>query len=151
MSSWTDTPFKSIEEAHKTATEFELNPSPIQEKGDYRVFTAVEGNKTYMMAQHNDGGPVRERSFPKRGKDRYKPSQEGPYWSDADSLHSGPWCLETKHKTLSDVEAHWRSVYLNFENVEVISIVLYRIDEDEYEYCKDSQGIWCRVLHRRGK
>lgn len=147
---WTDAPFKSILDAHKAALKFELNPSSIVTKGDYDTFTVTEGRSVFIMAQHTSGGVVREREFPKRGKGRYKPKQEGPYFGDENRMQVGPW-VRSDHATLKDVEAYYRRTFVNFDNVEVISVVLYRIDTDEYEYCKDSQGIWCRVLHRKGK
>lgn len=147
---WNETPFKSIGEAHKTATKYELNPSPIAEKDGFHSFTTTEGNQVFLIAQAVAGGPVREKEFKKRGKDRYRPpKQEGPYYIEQDRMLVGPWMRSKDHQTLEDVEAHYRSVFVNFDNVEVLQVTMYRIDDCEYEYYDDGKDVWVRGLHER--
>ena len=148
---WNATPFETMEQAHETALKYELNPSPVVVKDGFRSFTTTEGGKVFLIAQAVTGGPVREQEFKKRGKDRYRPpKQEGPSFSDADRLVVGPWLQVGEYQTLQDVEDHWRRQFVNFDNVEVFTMKLYRIDKDEYEYYFDGEDVWCRVLHKKG-
>lgn len=62
----------------------------------------------------------------------------------------GPW-QRSIHETLEVVEIHWRSKIVNFDNVEVLTVTLYRIGQDEYEYVEDRNTgeVWTRLLRRK--
>lgn len=142
MSKWQKTPFDSLEAAYAMADKMKLRPSAIAVKDNFRSFTIKEGRKIMLLAQKGGEGPVMEKVI------KELPPQEGPFFSDADRLQVGPWIL-SDHETLADVGAHWREQFANFDNVEILDVVMYRIGDDEYEYAADDQGIWQRVLHRK--
>ena len=150
-SKWEKTPFDSIEQAHALAEKMSLHPGVLVEKGDYCYFEMWEGRTLTRIAQSIEGGPVREKVTPKAKVPPQDPS--APQWSEKDRLHTGPWVLLTDKDdgqgTLEGVEASWRKAYINFDNIEVLHIVLYRIQQDEYEYCEDSEGVWTRVLEKK--
>ena len=147
MSNWQETPFKALEEAHWMAEKMDLKPTAItsHEGSDYQYFQVKEGRETIVVAQRKDGsGPVRERR-------QAKPVPRDPTvprWSDADSLHSGPWHRDEK-KTFEEVRQYYIDQFVNPENIEVFDVMLFRVDEDEYEYALDVYGVlWSRVLHK---
>lgn len=157
MSKWEKTPFDTIEQAHALAEKMGLNPGAITDGIEIRSFQIWEGRTLTLVAQRVSFsgelvGPVLEKVTPKAKAPPQDPS--APRFSEKDRLHSGPWVLLTDDDhgqgTLEGVEEHWRRVYVNFDNVEVLHIVLYRIKDDEYEYCEDSQGrVWVRVLEKK--
>ena len=147
---WTDTPFKTIEEARKLAAQMGSKPTAIitnRTKG-YRYFQISEGRKQIVIAQAVMGGPVKERC--KRSKKAPLPLQDPnvPTFGDNDRLLVGPW-VPSRHASLGEAETHWKDTYVNFDNVEVLEIVLYRVGGDEYEYVAAPSGVWQRVLSRK--
>jgi hypothetical protein len=78
-------------------------------------------------------------------------SAEGRYlkpYNEAEFL-AGSWSpCGYASSSLEAVEDHWKQQFVNFDNVEVLTIVLYRIGQDEYEYVTDANTgeVWCRVL-----
>ena len=156
-SKWTETPFETIEQAHALAEKMDLNPGQILVGqnllgGSYKYFHIWEGRTLTRVAQRLEGGPVLEKITPNAKVPPQDPS--APRFSEKDRLHAGPWVLLTDDDqgqgTLEGVEAKWRRLHVNFDNVEVLHIVLYRIKDAEYEYCEDSQGVvWVRVLEKK--
>lgn len=147
MSKWENTPFKTIREAHDTATALGLNPTVVTRSEDERFdsFIIYEKHTVVYVAQAVAGGPVREKITKSKRRVR---DPRIPTFKEKDRLLAGPWIL-SDHTTLEEVEASWRELYLNFDNVEVLQVVLYRIGADEYEYVQDASGVHQRVLHRR--
>ena len=231
MSKWKETPFETLEGAHRAAVKFGLNPSAIIDTGGgLRSFETKAGRQGSIIAQKIEGGPVLEKRLPK-GKKSKLPLQDpnAPSFGDEDRLLTGPWTdsrwstlaaarahyqqlgPSTKHKftfegsvlvakypngdvyeyrqaqdggrvqqralqsakgrdlkpyerpeakfkvgpwelsaqaSLEEVEEHWKVQYVNFDNVEVLQVTLYRIGRDEYEYVVDvnTDEVWCRVL-----
>ena len=143
---WEKTPFDTIEQAHALAEKMGLHPGVIVEKGEYCYFQMWESRTLTTIAQSIPGGPVREKVTRKAEVPSQDPA--APRFSEKDRLHAGPWVL-SDHETLEAVEEHWRRSFANFDNVEVLHVVLYRINEDEYEYCEDSKGVWSRVLEKK--
>lgn len=143
---WEKTPFDTIEQARELAEKMGLHPGVLVEQGDYCYFLMWEGRTLTTIAQSLEGGPVREKVTRKAEVPPQDP--DAPRFSEKDRLHTGPWTL-SDHETLEAVEAKWRKLYVNFDNIEVLHIVLYRIKQDEYEYCEDSAGVWTRVLEKK--
>jgi hypothetical protein len=79
---------------------------------------------------------------------RYLEAYKRPKPTDLKAeFKAGAW--EVSHQqTLKEVEAYWRRMYVNFDNVEVLQVILYRLGQDEYEYVKDANTgeVWARVL-----
>lgn len=149
---WEKTPFQTLEGAHRTAVKFELNPSSIIDTGQgYRSFQTKTGRSVSIIAQKMGGGPVREKRLPK-GKKSDLPLQDpnAPQFGEKDRLLAGPW-TDSDHVTLDAVEAYWRKQFVNFDNLEVLDVKLYRVGRDEYEYALDvnTNKLWCRVLSPR--
>jgi len=73
---------------------------------------------------------------------RYPPAEPA-----APVFKVGPW-EESIHETLEDVEAFWRKQFVNFDNVEVLDVQVYRIGKDEYAYVADKNTgkIWNLLL-----
>jgi len=74
-------------------------------------------------------------------------SAQGRYlapYSKAEFL-AACWKL-SEYEDFDAVTAYWKAQFVNFDNVEVLEIVMYRIGRDEYEYFKNQEGIWSRVL-----
>lgn len=152
---WEKTPFDTVEQAHALAEKMGLHPgalltADLGRKG-YQYFLIWEGRTLTRVAQSLEGGPVLE----KVTREAKVPPQDpdAPQFSEKDRLHTGPWVLLTNEDqgqgTLEGVEAKWRRLHVNFDNVEVLHIVLYRIQQDEYEYCEGSGGVWVRVLEKK--
>ena len=147
MTKWTNTPFKSIQEAHDTANSYDLNPTEISpsEDGRFNSFIVYEGRDTVYIAQALIGGPVREKTVGSRRRVR---DPRIPVFREEDRLLAGPW-IASDFVTFDDVREHWRTQFINPDDVEVLQIVLYRIDEFEYEYVIDGGRVRQRVLHKR--
>ena len=154
-SKWKKTPFETIEQAHAFAEKLGLNPGQILvgQNESYKYFHIWEGRTLTRVAQRIEGGPVLERVTKKAKAPPQDPS--APRFGEKDRLHAGPWVLLTDEDhgqgSLEGVEAKWRRTYVNFDNVEIIHITLYRIGEDEYEYTLDhrGRGVWVRVLEKK--
>ena len=147
MSSWTKTPFKTIKEAHATVKGMGMAPSAIIDTGAVKTFQVKEGRKTYVVAQKSDGtGPVKEKVIDKKHVPLpVDPSL--PTWNaEEDALRAGLWAKCPEHATLTDAIEHLRRQFTNPADVEVVKILMVRIDELEYEYAQDREGIWVRVL-----
>lgn len=88
------------------------------------------------------GGRVKQRSlFSTKGRN-LKPYEKVEF-------KVGAWAaVGPEGATLETVEAYWRKQFVNFDNVEVLAVTLYRIGRDEYEYVVDRNTgeAWCRVL-----
>ena len=147
MSKWKDTPFKSLEVAHDTATKMDLNPTEIILSEDCRFnsFSIYEGRTTIYIAQAIIGGPVREKIIKSKRRVR---DPRIPVFREEDHLQAGPWC-RSDFETFDDVLAHWRHEFINFENVDQLHILLLRVDSDEYEYVIDGGRVRQRVLHKK--
>lgn len=164
-SKWVKTPFKNLEQARTVAERFGLYPSAIitaakarASDATLRSFTTSEGRKVMLIAQqiNSDGvpvGPVLEKVLKRgsltstRGSAVSVQDPNAPRFSEDDRLQVGPWC-RSDHKNFEEVEAYHRAQCVNFDNVEVLKLVLYRIGGDEYEYGLDRSGVvWVRVLH----
>jgi len=89
-------------------------------------------------------GQIVEQRALMSAKGRYLTPYEGPKKAE---FKVGPWEL-CDQQSPEEVEAFWRERYVNFDNVEVIDVRLYRIDEDEYEYATDNPSgeLWYRKL-----
>jgi hypothetical protein len=233
MPKWKETPFETLEDAHRVATRLELNPSSIIDTGKgFRSFETKVGRQRSIIAQKVEGGPVLEKRLPK-GKKSGLPLQDpsAPKFGEEDRLLTGPW-TDSDHATLDAVRAHyqqlgpstkhsiafvgelmvveypnkdvveyrktdlglagvqrrslfsakgrylkpynkaeflvgpwspcdyasslevvkdhWKEQYVNFDNVEILKVTLYRIGQDEYEYTEDvnTGEVWTRVLSR---
>jgi len=62
---------------------------------------------------------------------------------------AGPWSpCEYASSSLEAVREHWKKEFVNFDNVEVLEVTLYRIGKDEYEYLvdKNTDEVWTRKL-----
>ena len=139
---WADTPFKTLEEAHKTAEAMELFPGEIITKGEYKFFRLSEGREVTTLARHILGGPVRERTE-KKAKVYRDP--DVPTFGDKDRWTVGPW-IRTEHASLEDAEAHYKEQFNNPDNLEVVRVIMIRDDNVEREYAEDSRGVWARSL-----
>lgn len=149
MSTWKDTPFKDIAEAHDTAYSFGLNPTEITLalNGRFDSFIIYEGRTTVYMAQAVEGGPVREKIIKSKRRVR---DPRIPTFKEEDRLLVGPW-VRTDYGSYKEVEDYLRKQIINYDdNVERLRILLIRLDDDETEYFLDSLGVMhCRVLHKR--
>lgn len=142
MAKWDATPFKTLEQAHKTAEKMGLFPGEIITKGEYKFFQLSEGRKVTTLARHILGGPVKERTEKKAKRYRDpRPTDVHREWV------VGKW-IRTDHKSLEDAEAHYKEAFINPENVEVIRVIMFRDKDRETEYAADRGGVWTRVITR---
>lgn len=148
MNKWQETPFETLEDAHATAEKMGLQPAAITQwkEGDHKYFQIKEGRDTVIVAQKADGsGPVRERK-------QRKPAPIDPSVPkrtfEEEWITRGPW-TRSSHATFEEVQKHYKATFVNPENIEVFEVMMYRVDEDEYEYALDVHGVmWSRVLHK---
>ena len=139
---WADSDHVTLSEVR--AQYQQLGPSSkhkIAFVGDVLVIEYPDGDVAEYRRAHA-GGRVRQRAL-HSAKGRYlKPYNQAEFLV-------GPWEL-SEHGTLDTVGSHWREQYVNFDNVEILQVTLYRIGQDEYEYSvdKNTGEVWCRVLTR---
>lgn len=140
---WTTSAYKTLDavRAHYSA----LGPSTkhhIAFVGELQVVEYPGGD--VVECRQQAGHMVEQRAL-HSAKGRYlKP------YNDAEFL-AAPWSpCDYASSSLDEVEAHWKEKFVNFDNVEVLQVTLYRIGKDEYEYVKDANTgeIWSRKLSR---
>lgn len=150
MSKWTVTPFKSLDEAHEMASKMGLNPSAItdHQNSAMRTFQVREAREVFVMAQAITGGPVKEKQLGTTGETAPVVDPLAPRSEPVSTVKVGPWCLTDK-KSLEEVKTFLRSQFVNPDNVEILPLLLFRFDGDEYEYLQDARGTWVRLLTKR--
>ena len=139
MNKWETTPFKTLEDARNAYLEMSRDPSPIDTGGKYRSFEVKEGPHVYLVAQKIEGGPVLEKVIDIIFGEPVTDT------SPTQNKTAGPW-ERSKFSSLADVEEFYREQFVNFDNVEVLTIQLYRIGNEEHEYALDDTGVWARVI-----
>jgi len=151
MSQWKKTPFKTLKGAHQVAERLGLSPSSIIDTG--RGFNSFQTKGT-LIAQRTKGGPVLEKSLPRRKKTRV-PLQDPnvPTFGEDDRLLTGPW-TNSDHATLDAVRAHYQQLgpstrhRFSFEG-QILVVDYPDGDVVEYRQSGDS-GVQQRALARAG-
>lgn len=141
---WTDSAYKTLDAvgAHYSA----LGPSTrhkITFGGE--ILEVSYPNGDVIEYRQQAGHVVQHRSL-SSAKGRYLAPYADPKRAE---FRAEPWELcEYAASSLEAVADHWKKQYVNFDNVEVLTVTLYRIGQDEYEYVKDvnTGEVWSRVL-----
>lgn len=139
---WTDSDYVTLSEVE--AHYHQLGPSTkhhIAFVGELRVVEYPDGDVVEYRRAFA-GGRVKQRSlFSAKGRNLK------PYEKDESEFSVGPWA-PSDHQRLGGVEEHWKKQFVNFDNVEVLTVILYRIGQDEFEYVvdKNTDEVWKRKL-----
>lgn len=102
-----------------------------------------------MVVEYPDGDVVEYRRTDTGVQQRSLFSAKGRYlkpYNKAEFL-VGSWS-PCDYASLEAVADHWKKEFVNFDNVEILEITLYRIGQDEYEYVvdKNTGEVWSRKL-----
>jgi len=112
--------------------------------GECLTITYPDGDVVEYRGTYDD---VQSRAL-SSAQGRYLEAYKRPKPTDLKAeFRAGAW-EPGYQETLEEVEAYWREQYVNFDNVEVLTVTLYRIGKDEYEYVEDANTgeVWARVL-----
>jgi len=135
MSKWTSTPFTDLEAARLFALQTNLEPSEIVEFGGIRSFYVGSGNKTMLIAQHIDGGDVRERKL--RMAVERKQVIQHIYYRGKKPARIGPW-KATTYDSLEEVVAE--------KGPPDTEVLIYSTGENELHFKLSCEGVLVREL-----
>lgn len=135
MSKWTSTPFTDLEAARLFALQTGLEPSAITEFGGIRSFFVGSGKKTMLIAQHIDGGEVRERKL-RMGVERKQVIQH-IYYRGKKPARIGPW-KATNYDSLEELIAE--------KGPPGSEALIYSVGENELHFKLTSEGVLVREL-----